>query len=78
MAYSILRTNCVAVDLFVSTPAVIPQTDIVNRLYHVLFYTRNSLIVIIKGYFKDLLGAYLDAFLTAIALVGVDDYIVFA
>jgi len=68
----------VAVALFVSTLTVISQTDIVNRRYHVLFYTGNSLIVIIKGYFKDPLGAYLDAFLTAIALVGVDDDIVFA
>ena len=78
MAYSILRTNCVAVVLFVSTPTVISQTDIVNRLYHVLFYTGNGLIVIIKGYFQDPPGAHLDAFLTAIASVGVDDYIVFA
>jgi len=78
MAYGILQTNCVAVALFVSTPKVISQTDIVNRLYHILFYTGNSLIVIIKGYFQDPLGAYLDAFTTAIASIGVNDYIILA
>jgi len=68
----------VAIVLLVSTLVVISWTDVVERLYDVLFYTGNSLIVVIEGYFKDPFRAYLNTFLTAIALIGVDDDIIFS